>query len=243
MFNTPGHGMWVQFKLPEAAAKLAEEAGTYKTRQNMFCGIYQAVAKTVEGIVVLPPRVVLVGEDGANVKMLIKPVWKVVEPWVLLPPVEAQVLTLFADDGCIGVADSLVPIDFKEDIPKPRRPEIHPKDMRKPLYSPWEIAQKRLAAQQGNKSQGVEVKNDGEEGDNQHPATQATDEGGNKTGDEGSGKDQREDSSVDQEASQPEQQKIEEAKESGEPVQVRQPDNPPKNPEVALNTGKKMKRG
>lgn len=225
MFNSPGHGMWVQFKLPEAAAKLAEEAGTYKTRQGLFCGIFQTAARTVEGVVVLPPRVVLVGEDGANVKMLIKPVWKVVEPWILLPPVEAQVLTLFADDGCIGVADSLVPIDFKEDIPKPRRPEIHPKDMRKPLYSPWEIAQKRLAAQQGNKSQGVEVK-DEEEGTPK-----------NESDDQPVGE------SVSEEAEQPEQQKVEEAKESGEPVQVRQPDNPPKNPEVALNTGKKMKRG
>lgn len=206
MFNTPGNGQWVQFKLPDAAAKIAEEAGAYKTRQNLFCGIYQTEARTVENVITLPPRIILVGEDGANIKHLVKPIWKVVEPWVLIPPVEAQILTLFADDGCIGIAEDLVPIDYKEDIPEKRRPDIHPKDLRRPILSPWEIAQRRVAEQHKRMSQGVDSpspEEDKEEGDKENK---------------------------------------EETVAEGESVQVRQPEDPPKNPEVGLNTGKRMKR-
>lgn len=182
MFNPPGHGQWVQFSLPEAAAKTAEEAGAYKTRQNLFCGIVQTASRTVEGVIVLPPRIVLVGEDGSNVKILVKPIWRVVEPWALLPPVETQVFNLFKDDGCIGVAESITLIDYKEDIPKARRPDIHPKDMRKPLLSPWEIAQRRLVEQQGNKSQGVELESQSTSEESEQPQVEETPKQPDNTG-------------------------------------------------------------
>jgi hypothetical protein len=231
MFNTPGHGMWIQFKLPDAAAKIAEEAGAYKTRQNLFAGIFQREARTVENVIVPPPRIVLIDDKGDNLKHLVKPAWKVVEPWVLLPPVEAQILTLFADDGCIGVAEDVSPIDYKEDIPKARRPDYHPKDLRRPLLSPWEIAQRRAVEQQKRMSQGVDSPDE-----QQQEETKGEDEATGEEGDRPSSDD------VPSEAGEPEHEKVEESKQSGNPVQVRQPENPPKNPEVALNTGRKMKR-
>lgn len=150
----PKKGQWVQFSLPDDVAKVAEERGAWKTTLNLFCGIMAGDSRTVEGITLLPPRIMLVDEKGHNVRGILN--WTVKDLWVfadtdnltLLQNVETEEphdvhvspeekVALFKEQGCIGTAEQLRPVDHREDCPPGRRPDIHPKLLRKSIPIPF----------------------------------------------------------------------------------------------------------
>jgi hypothetical protein len=125
----PSVGQWVMFSLKNS--KEAVKNGAWKTRSNKLCGIYIGASSSPEGVVLKPPRIMLVDEKGDNVRAVVA--WQVHDLWVL--PEDGPVDDL-ASQGCIGVASDLEPVDHKDDVPPGRRPAFHPADLRKPRKMP-----------------------------------------------------------------------------------------------------------
>lgn len=126
-------GSWVQFNLEQEAAKQADAAGAWRTRSNKFCGIFIGESRTVEGVLTHPPRVMLVDEKGNNVRGIFN--WTVHDVWASLSPQPPEVLALMAGLGCMGSVADVEPVDDREDIPPGRRPDVHPRDLRRPFSS------------------------------------------------------------------------------------------------------------
>lgn len=123
-FN-PRFGQWVKVKLPEKAHQIADSNGVYRCADGSFIGLCAKEDRSQEGIITLPHRIVLVGEQGQNAMRILNA--RAVDLWLVYLPQDAGAAEVWYESGCLGSPDSLAPVVNRMDCPPGRRPEHNPR--------------------------------------------------------------------------------------------------------------------